>query len=59
MGLSFKENCLDLRNTKVVNLITELIPYNTNITIYDPWLTHEEAKHEYGLALIKKPDKGG
>ena len=58
MGLSFKEDCPDLRNTKVVDLIDELIPYNANIDLYDPWVNHDVAKHEYGIDLIKKPEIG-
>jgi len=56
MGLSFKEDCPDLRNTKVVDLISELAPYNANVDIYDPWVSHEDAIHEYNLALIDKPE---
>ncbi len=56
MGLSFKEDCPDLRNTKVVDLLEELSYYNVNIDVYDPWVSHEEAKEEYGLSLINKPD---
>lgn len=56
MGLSFKENCPDLRNTKVVDILDELKPYNANVDVYDPWVSHEEAQHEYGLTLINKPN---
>ncbi|MCK4709868.1 MAG: Vi polysaccharide biosynthesis UDP-N-acetylglucosamine C-6 dehydrogenase TviB, partial [Gammaproteobacteria bacterium] len=48
------ENCPDLRNTKVVDLITELEEYNPNIDIYDPWVNADEAKKEYGLTLKAK-----
>ncbi len=58
LGLAFKENCPDLRNTKVVDIVSELQPYNVNVDIYDPWVNHEEAMHEYGLSLIKEPKKG-
>lgn len=57
MGLSFKENCPDLRNTKVVDVISELEPYNANIDIYDPWVSAEDAQEEYGLSVIKEPQK--
>lgn len=57
LGLSFKENCPDLRNTKVVDLVTELIAYNSAIDIYDPWVSVEEAKDAYGLNLITSPKK--
>mgnify|MGYP000126531271 FL=1 len=58
MGLSFKENCPDLRNTKVVDLLSELAPYNANVDVYDPWVSHEDAKCEYGLNLVNEPEKG-
>jgi len=52
MGLGFKEDCPDLRNTKVVDLLAELSPYNANVDVYDPWVNHEETVAEYGLKLI-------
>ena len=52
LGITFKENCPDVRNTKVVDVISSLKEYNTNITIYDPWANAEEVKHEYGLDSI-------
>ncbi|RZQ09117.1 Vi polysaccharide biosynthesis UDP-N-acetylglucosamine C-6 dehydrogenase TviB [Vibrio vulnificus] len=55
MGLTFKENCPDLRNTKVVDIIAELKEYNINVDITDPWCSNEEARHEYGLSLCNKP----
>ena len=57
MGLTFKENCPDLRNTKVVDIISELEEYNINIDIYDPWVSKEEAMEEYGLNLVNEPSK--
>lgn len=51
MGLTFKENCPDLRNTKVVDIVSELKEYNINVDIVDPWCSNEEAQHEYGLNL--------
>ncbi|MGX1113383.1 UDP-N-acetyl-D-galactosamine dehydrogenase [Pseudoalteromonas sp. MBR-15] len=51
MGLTFKENCPDLRNTKVVDIVTELKEYNINVDIVDPWCSNEEAEHEYSLSL--------
>ena len=53
MGLTFKENCPDLRNTKIVDIIKELKEYNINADITDPWCSSEEATHEYGLSLTK------
>ncbi|EGE2133943.1 Vi polysaccharide biosynthesis protein VipA/TviB, partial [Shigella sonnei] len=53
MGLTFKENCPDLRNTKVIDIISELKEYNINIDIIDPWCSTDEAQHEYGLTLCE------
>lgn len=49
LGITFKENCPDIRNTKVVDVIRELEDYQTQVTIYDPWANPAEVKHEYGL----------
>jgi UDP-N-acetyl-D-glucosamine/UDP-N-acetyl-D-galactosamine dehydrogenase len=57
MGLTFKENCPDLRNTGVIDIIEEMKTYNTLVDIYDPWADPAEAHHEYGLELIKSPEK--
>lgn len=54
MGLTFKENCPDLRNTKVVDVIRELKQYNVNIDIIDPWASCDEAQQEYGLIIKEK-----
>ncbi|MBB1382611.1 nucleotide sugar dehydrogenase, partial [Shewanella sp. SR41-2] len=51
MGLTFKENCPDLRNTKVVDIVSELKEYNINVDIVDPWCSNAEAQHEYDLEL--------
>lgn len=56
MGLTFKENCPDLRNTRVIDIINELQKYNANVHVYDPWADKAEAKHEYDLELIDAPD---
>ncbi|PIE43714.1 MAG: Vi polysaccharide biosynthesis UDP-N-acetylglucosamine C-6 dehydrogenase TviB [Gammaproteobacteria bacterium] len=56
MGLTFKENCPDIRNTRVVDIIDEFQNYNANVDIYDPWADADEVKEEYGLELIKKLD---
>jgi UDP-N-acetyl-D-glucosamine/UDP-N-acetyl-D-galactosamine dehydrogenase len=58
MGLTFKENCPDLRNTRVIDIINELRNYNANVSVYDPWADSAEAQHEYGLELIKEPQNG-
>ncbi|TMP54713.1 Vi polysaccharide biosynthesis UDP-N-acetylglucosamine C-6 dehydrogenase TviB [Pseudoalteromonas sp. S1612] len=57
MGLTFKENCPDLRNTKVVDIVSELKEYNINVDIVDPWCSNEEAQHEYGLSLTAEHKK--
>jgi UDP-N-acetyl-D-glucosamine/UDP-N-acetyl-D-galactosamine dehydrogenase len=57
MGLTFKENCPDLRNTGVIDIIQEMKTYNTLVDIYDPWADPAEAHHEYGLDLISAPEK--
>jgi UDP-N-acetyl-D-glucosamine/UDP-N-acetyl-D-galactosamine dehydrogenase len=58
MGLTFKENCPDLRNTRVVDIVRELADYNANVDIYDPWANAEEANNAYGLALVQRPERG-
>jgi UDP-N-acetyl-D-galactosamine dehydrogenase len=59
LGLTFKENCPDLRNTKVVDLITTLKAYHTQVDVYDPWIDVEEARHEYGLDCLSSPPNQG
>lgn len=56
MGLTFKENCPDLRNTKVVDIVEELKEYNINTDIHDPWCSNEEAECEYGISVTNKPE---
>jgi UDP-N-acetyl-D-galactosamine dehydrogenase len=58
MGLTFKENCPDLRNTRVVDIVAELRDYNCEVDVYDPWATDEEAQHEYGITPIVTPVTG-
>ena len=58
MGLTFKENCPDLRNTRVVDIVRELADYNASVDVYDPWASAEEAQHEYGLTLIERAGAG-
>lgn len=57
LGITFKENCPDIRNSKVVDVIHELKSFGTQVDIYDPQADAEEVHHEYGLTLIAKPDK--
>ncbi len=59
LGLTFKENCPDIRNTKVVDIVTELEDYGVNVDIYDPWVNAEEAQHEYGITPVESAEKGG
>lgn len=54
MGLAFKENCPDLRNTRVIDIIKELKSYHANVDVHDPWVDGAEAEHEYGLTLINE-----
>ncbi|MBU2879736.1 MULTISPECIES: Vi polysaccharide biosynthesis UDP-N-acetylglucosamine C-6 dehydrogenase TviB [Alteromonadaceae] len=58
MGITFKENCPDIRNTKVVDIATELDNYHVNVDIYDPWAESEEVQAEYGLKLVSEPEVG-
>ena len=58
LGLSFKENCSDLRNTRVVDLVDELKVYNAVVDVHDPWVDQHEAKAEYGIDLVTSPEKG-
>lgn len=57
MGLTFKENCPDLRNTRIVDVVHELQEYGAEVDIYDPWVDSDEAMHEYGVTLVEEPKK--
>ena len=59
LGLTFKENCPDVRNTKVVDMITTLQGYNAQVDVYDPWIDVAEAQHEYGLQCLTQPPAHG
>ena len=54
LGFTFKENCPDVRNTKVVDIVKALQEYNLNITIYDPWANPAAVRHEYGLEVVNE-----
>ena len=54
LGIAFKENCPDVRNTKVVDVVAALKDFETNITIYDPWANPAEVMHEYGLTTVRE-----
>ncbi|WP_407363163.1 Vi polysaccharide biosynthesis UDP-N-acetylglucosamine C-6 dehydrogenase TviB [Pseudomonas luteola] len=58
MGFTFKENCPDIRNTRVIDIVDELAEYNIAVDIYDPWVTNEEAEREYGIKPIEDPVEG-
>ena len=54
LGITFKEDCPDIRNSRVIDIIDELKTYNLNVDVYDPWASPEEVKHEYGIDIIQK-----
>ena len=58
MGLAFKENCPDLRNTKITDIVAELEDYNIQVDVYDPWVDGAQAQHEYGINPISAPQAG-
>lgn len=58
MGLSFKENCPDIRNTKIVDMVKALKEYDLDIDIYDPWVDPKEVEHEYGFAPVARLEQG-
>lgn len=58
LGLTFKENCPDLRNTRVIDLIEEFQNFNCNVDVYDPWVDKDEAKHEYNILPVDEPTEG-
>ena len=53
LGVTFKENCPDIRNTKIIDIYHTLEEYTGNITIYDPWANKDDVKHEYGVDIVK------
>lgn len=58
MGLSFKENCPDLRNSRVIDVVRELQDLHVIVDIYDPWVNGKDAEREYGVALVDEPEQG-
>ena len=58
LGLAFKENCADLRNTRVVDVVAELAAWGMTVDVHDPCVDAAEARHEYGLDLIDSPARG-
>lgn len=57
LGITFKENCPDIRNTKVVDIFHTLQEYTSNVTVYDPWADVESVKHEYGIDIVSNLPK--
>ncbi len=55
LGITFKENCPDIRNSRVIDVISELSDFGCAVEVYDPWADAAEVKHEYGLTLVEKP----
>src|SRR5262249_4431213 len=58
MGLAFKENTPDLRNTRVIDIVRELADYQVQVDVWDPWIAPADARHEYGLELTAAPVEG-
>ena len=58
LGLTFKENCPDLRNTRVVDIVDALRPFNMQVDVHDPWVDAAEAEHEYALTPVAEPEPG-
>jgi UDP-N-acetyl-D-galactosamine dehydrogenase len=57
LGITFKENCPDIRNSKVIDVVKELESFGTNVDVYDPWASAREVKKEYAISLEEKPNK--
>ena len=57
LGVTFKENCPDIRNTKIVDIYSTLEEYTYNITVYDPWANADAVKHEYGIDIVNELPK--
>jgi UDP-N-acetyl-D-galactosamine dehydrogenase len=57
LGLAFKENCPDLRNTRIVDFVRELKDFGVNVDVSDPWVAPEDAKREYGIELVARPEQ--
>ncbi len=58
LGLAFKENCPDLRNTRVVDIVDTLRGFSCEVDVHDPWVDADEAQHEYGLRVLAQPEPG-
>jgi UDP-N-acetyl-D-galactosamine dehydrogenase len=55
MGLTFKENCPDLRNTRVVDIVQELLEFKCNVDVFDPWVNYDKAIEEYNIKTVDQP----
>jgi UDP-N-acetyl-D-galactosamine dehydrogenase len=58
LGLAFKENCPDVRNTRVIDIVQELREYGAQVDVVDPWVDADAAAHEYGVRLVAQPPPG-
>jgi UDP-N-acetyl-D-galactosamine dehydrogenase len=58
MGLTFKENCPDIRDTRVIDIVSELTEYGCQVDVHDPWVDSEEAEREFGIKLTGEPSPG-
>jgi UDP-N-acetyl-D-galactosamine dehydrogenase len=58
LGLAFKENCPDIRNSRVIDVVNELGGFDADVDVYDPWVNTDEAEHEYGLRPLDRPSSG-
>src|SRR5690606_20860755 len=58
MGLTFKENCPDIRNSRVADVVEELRQYACRVDVHDPWADPAEAAREYGVTLVAEPERG-
>lgn len=58
LGLTFKENCPDIRNTRITDIIRELESYHARVDVHDPWAGPDEVRHEYGIDLLAEPQPG-
>jgi UDP-N-acetyl-D-galactosamine dehydrogenase len=54
LGITFKENCPDIRNSRVVDIYKELVDFGMDVDVYDPWANAAEVKHEHGIELVSK-----
>ena len=58
LGLSFKENCPDIRNTRVIDIVNELKEYHIDVDVYDSWVDMAEAQHEYDITPVQNLEQG-